>query len=172
MRYYQARKLLPIPNCGRGAFWHYPIELVERIRFIKGALELGFSLEAIRELLHLHDGTDHVSICKSVAITLEQIESALNDLSRTRKALGELSDACQHAASADPCPIIQTLAPSQRIPQSKQMIREHLYRSMRRGIQSDILTTRSRNALPITETELRLIAAAAIMGDRSNPNTG
>ena len=37
---------------------------------------------------------------------------------------------------------------------------------------TDILTMRSRKALPITETELRLIAAAAIMGDRSNPNTG
>ena len=37
VRYYQARKLLPIPNRGRSAFRHYPIELVERIRFIKRA---------------------------------------------------------------------------------------------------------------------------------------
>ena len=39
-------------------------------------------------------------------------------------------------------------------------------------VQVEILTTRSRNALPITDTELRLIAAAATMGDSSRPNSG
>lgn len=126
VRYYQARKLLPIPNRGRSAFRHYPIELVERIRFIKRAQELGFSLEEIRELLRLHDGTDRVSIRKIVATRLEQIESKLKDLTRMREALSGLIDACQHAASAEPCPIIQALAPRQQISQSKRSIREQL----------------------------------------------
>jgi DNA-binding transcriptional MerR regulator len=44
VRYYRVRKLLPIPTRGRGAFRHYPMELVERIRCIRRAQELGFSL--------------------------------------------------------------------------------------------------------------------------------
>jgi Hg(II)-responsive transcriptional regulator len=126
VRYYQARKLLPIPNRGRSAFRHYLIELVERIRFIKRAQELGFSLEEIRELLRLHDGTDRVSIRKIVATRLEQIESKLKDLTRMHEALSGLIDACRHAARAERCPIIQALAPRQQISQSKQSIREHL----------------------------------------------
>jgi MerR family mercuric resistance operon transcriptional regulator len=44
VRHYQVRKLLPIPTRGRGAFRHYPMELVEPSRFIRRAQELGFSL--------------------------------------------------------------------------------------------------------------------------------
>jgi len=43
VRYYQMRKLPPIPSGGGNAFRHYSIDLVERIRFIKRAQELGFS---------------------------------------------------------------------------------------------------------------------------------
>ena len=61
VRYYQARKLLPIPIPDRNTFRQYPAALVERIRFIKRAQELDFSLDEIRGLLRLHDGTDRVS---------------------------------------------------------------------------------------------------------------
>jgi len=42
IRYYQGRDLLPVPP-SEGAFRYYPLSLVERIRFIKRAQELGFS---------------------------------------------------------------------------------------------------------------------------------
>lgn len=116
VRYYQTRKLLPIPNRGSGAFRHYPSNLVERIRFIKRAQELGFSLDEIRELLRLNDGADRVSIRKIAAVRLEQIESKLKDLSRMRSALSGLIEACRQTPSAEPCPIIQALAPKRRAP--------------------------------------------------------
>ena len=61
IRYYQQRDLLPVPPAS-GAFRHYPMTLVARIRFIKRAQELGFSLDEISELLRLEDGTDRSSI--------------------------------------------------------------------------------------------------------------
>jgi Hg(II)-responsive transcriptional regulator len=124
VRYYQTRKLLPIPSRGKSAFRHYPVDLVERIRFIKRAQELGFSLEEIRELLRLNDGIDRVSIRKIVTIRLEQVESKLKDLIRMREALSGLIEACHHTGSADPCPIIEALAPRQRVGQSNQSVRE------------------------------------------------
>jgi len=50
VRYYQQRELLPIPAAS-GAFRQYPSDLVNRIRFVKRAQELGFSLAEINELL-------------------------------------------------------------------------------------------------------------------------
>ena len=114
VRYYQTRKLLPVPNRGRGAFRYYPSDLVERIRFIKRAQELGFSLDEIRELLRLNDGTDRVSIRKIATVRLEQIETKLKDLSRMRSALSGLIEACNQTPTGEPCPIIEALAPKQR----------------------------------------------------------
>jgi len=113
VRYYQTRKLLPIPRPA-GAFRYYPVELVQRIQFIKRAQELGFSLEEIRELLRLNDGVDRASIRKIARARLEQIETKLHELSRMRCALNGLIEDCQHSAESAPCPIIQTLTHPRR----------------------------------------------------------
>jgi Hg(II)-responsive transcriptional regulator len=113
IRYYQTRKLLPIPR-PVGAFRYYSAELVERIQFIKRAQELGFSLEEIRELLRLNDGVDRASIRKVARARLEQIEIKISELSRMRSALNDVIEDCQHCAGSVPCPIIQTLARPRR----------------------------------------------------------
>lgn len=108
IRYYQERELLPVPP-SEGAFRYYPLSLIERIRFIKRAQELGFSLDEVRELLQLEDGADRESIRKVAAHRLAQIESKLADLKRIRRALSELLRKCKHTRASLPCPIIGTL---------------------------------------------------------------
>ncbi|MEO8203211.1 MAG: MerR family transcriptional regulator, partial [Betaproteobacteria bacterium] len=61
VRYYQQRGLLPVPP-GNGGFRRYSPAAGERIRFVKRAQELGFSLDEVAELLRLEDGTDRASI--------------------------------------------------------------------------------------------------------------
>ena len=94
IRYYQDRQLLPVPPSD-GAFRYYPLSLVERVRFIKRAQELGFSLEEVRELLQLEDGA--------------QIEAKLADLKRMQRVLKDLLTECEHTAAGLPCPIIGTI---------------------------------------------------------------
>ncbi|HEX2541617.1 MAG TPA: MerR family DNA-binding protein [Caldimonas sp.] len=108
IRYYQDRKLLPVPPSD-GAFRHYPVTLVERIRFIKRAQELGFSLEEIRELLDLEDGADRSSIRRVAGDRLQQIEAKLADLRRMQRVLKEVLTQCEHTRADLPCPIIGTL---------------------------------------------------------------
>ena len=108
IRYYQDRKLLPVP-ASDGAFRYYPMSLVERIRFIKGAQELGFSLEEVRELLELEDGTDRRSIRRVAADRLSQIEAKLADLKRMQRVLKDLLIKCEHTQAGVPCPIIGTI---------------------------------------------------------------
>ncbi|MES2237165.1 MAG: MerR family DNA-binding protein [Pseudomonadota bacterium] len=115
IRYYQLRGLLPVPSAV-GAFRYYPVQLVERIRFIKRAQELGFSLDEITELLRLEDGTNRSSIRRIAADRLSQIEHKLTDLKRMRKVLKHLVAECEHTRADLPCPIIATLALSVSTP--------------------------------------------------------
>ncbi|MDP9043665.1 MAG: MerR family DNA-binding protein [Pseudomonadota bacterium] len=109
IRYYQARALLPIPP-RTGAFRHYPVRLVERIRFIKRAQELGFSLDEIAQLLALGEGVDRVAIRRLAGERLAQIERKLCDLRRMQKVLRHLLIDCEHTGAEKPCPIIETLS--------------------------------------------------------------
>jgi Hg(II)-responsive transcriptional regulator len=109
VRYYQQRKLLPTP-AARTGFRQYPAALVNRIRFVKRAQELGFSLDEIAGLLRLEDGTDRASIRHIAGARLGQIETKLADLRRMAQALSHLITACEHTGSNVPCPIIETLA--------------------------------------------------------------
>lgn len=111
IRYYQQRGLLPVPS-PIGAFRHYPMQLTARIRFIKRAQELGFSLDEITELLRLEDGADRHSIRRIAASRLGQIEQKLLDLKRLRKLLKHLVAECEHTRADLPCPIIASLANS------------------------------------------------------------
>lgn len=109
IRYYQQRALLPVPQTV-GAFRHYPAELVARIRFIKRAQELGFSLDEVTELLRLEDGAQRGSIRRIASDRLAQIEHKLTDLKRMHKVLKHLVSECEHTRADRPCPIIATLA--------------------------------------------------------------
>lgn len=109
IRYYQQRGLLPLP-AAVGAYRHYPVTLTARIRFIKRAQELGFSLDEIAGLLRLEDGIDRTSIREIAGDRLAQIELKLSDLRRMRSVLKHLVTECEHTASDLPCPIIATLA--------------------------------------------------------------
>ena len=113
VRYYQERRLLPIPR-RTGAFRYYSVQLVDRIKFIRRAQALGFSLDEISELLRLNDGADRPSIRRIAGARLEQIEAKLKELSRIRVVLKGLIEDCQHGSPSEPCPIIEALSPRAR----------------------------------------------------------
>ncbi len=108
IRYYQDRQLLPVPPSD-GAFRYYPPHLVKRIRFIKRAQELGFSLEEVRELLQLEDGADRFSIRRVAGERLAQIEAKLADLKQMQRVLKDLLTECEHTKAGLPCPIIGSI---------------------------------------------------------------
>ena len=108
VRYYQDRQLLPVPP-SQGAYRHYPARLVDRIRFIKRAQELGFALAEIAELLRLEDGTDRASIRRITGERLAQVEAKLADLRRMQRSLRHLVAECEHTGAELPCPIIESL---------------------------------------------------------------
>ena len=108
IRYYQRRSLLPMPIPTNG-YRAYPKNLVERIRFIKRAQELGFTLDEIATLLQLEDSDDRNAIRKVAADRLQQVEAKLVDLQKMQKMLSGLIHECESTEKAKACPIIFAL---------------------------------------------------------------
>jgi Hg(II)-responsive transcriptional regulator len=106
IRYYQRLGLLPTPVPSRNAFRHYSYEVVERIRFIKRAQDLGFSLEDIAALLQLNDGADRTRVRELAGMRLQHIREKIADLGRMESILSSLLFECEHAGHATSCPII------------------------------------------------------------------
>lgn len=110
VRYYQRRKLVPIPDKHNGAFRHYPQTLISRIRFIKRAQELGFTLDEIHTLISLQDGADRKALRAVANARLQQIHEKLENLQRMEQVLSKLIIDCEHTRRNVPCPIIAALA--------------------------------------------------------------
>jgi MerR family mercuric resistance operon transcriptional regulator len=109
IRYYERRKLVSQPGRGTGAYRRYTDRHVNRIRFIKRAQALGFSLEEIGTLLMLEDGADRRSIRRIAAARLEETRRRIADLQRIEGALAHLLHDCESHAKAPRCPIIAAI---------------------------------------------------------------
>lgn len=110
VRYYQRRNLLPTPASPGGAFRTYAPEQADRIRFIKRAQELGFSLEQVAALLQLEDGSDRQAVRQLAAEKLAYIRAKIVDLAKMEAVLAHLIHECEATGQASPCPIIGALA--------------------------------------------------------------
>ncbi|HSN17821.1 MAG TPA: MerR family DNA-binding protein [Gammaproteobacteria bacterium] len=109
VRYYQRLNLLPVPSTQGGAFRIYPPETAARIRFIKRAQDLGFSLREISGLLALQDGADRAAIRSIATERLSQIRVKLADLRRMERTLDHLIERCAATRGKHHCPIIAAL---------------------------------------------------------------
>lgn len=110
IRYYQRRGLLIEPPKPLGGHRRYAPEQVKRVRYIKRAQALGFTLTEIGALLAL----DAACICHGTralaARKLELIERKMADLAAMRHVLGGLVRQCDTGAGQTSCPIIDVLA--------------------------------------------------------------
>ncbi len=108
VRYYQRVGLVDEPVKPFGGFRIYPEETINRIRFIKRAQKLGFSLQDIAHLLKL--GNSHCDDVREQAETkLAQIEAQIKDLQSMRKTLKKLITECNAGNESGNCPIVQSL---------------------------------------------------------------
>ena len=109
IRYYQRRGLMPEPDRPVNGQRHYAVDAVRRVRFIKRAQVLGFTLEEIGGLLELDEAHACAETRELAAHKLEIIESKLDDLKAMRRALTALLRECDSGAAKGACPIIHAL---------------------------------------------------------------
>ena len=92
-----------------GAYRRYDDSHVARIRFIKRAQDLGFTLEEVEDLLRLQDGTDRRTIQRIAAKRLEQTRRRIADLRRMEKTLAHVLHECESESGKPHCPIIEAM---------------------------------------------------------------
>ncbi len=109
IRFYQRKGLLPEPDKPHRSIRRYGEADVTRVRFVKSAQRLGFSLDEIAELLRLEDGT-HCSEASSLAEhKLKDVRERMTDLARMEAVLTELVCACHARKGNISCPLIASL---------------------------------------------------------------
>ena len=112
VRFYEKAGLLSPPARTDANYRSYGPAHLQRLSFIRRARDLGFSLDAVRDLLALADDRD--KSCGAVdAIAsghLAEVERKIADLSAMREELGRVIGSCRHNTVAD-CKIIETLGP-------------------------------------------------------------
>lgn len=113
IRFYERKKLIRRPLRPRsGGFRHYPEETVGRIRFIRRAQELGFSLLEIGEFLALKaaPGTDCSQVRDRAKAKLGEVDAKIEHLQGIRAALQELISVCPGRGALRACTIMESLA--------------------------------------------------------------
>ena len=110
IRYYQRRGLMTEPDRPMNGQRRYAVDAVKRVRFIKRAQVLGFTLEEIGSLLELDEAHACVETRGLAAHKLEVIESKLADLKAMHKALTALLRECDTGTVKKAFPIIHALA--------------------------------------------------------------
>lgn len=109
IRFYQRKGLLPEPVKPYGSIRRYDETDVKRVRFVKSAQHLGFSLDEVAVLLRLEDGT-HCEEASSLAEhKLKDVRKKLADLARMETTLSDLVCACHAMKVHVSCPLIDSL---------------------------------------------------------------
>jgi Hg(II)-responsive transcriptional regulator len=109
IRYYQRIGLIELPEKPYGGMRSYDHEDLQRLRFIRRAQQLGFSLENIRELLEL-SSSDCERVEKLAVEKLSLVKAKLRQLRRIESILAMTVEQCSRRKGNQPCPIIEALS--------------------------------------------------------------
>lgn len=116
VRYYEREGLLEKPARTDAGYRQYPADAVARLRFIRQAKALGFSLREIKELLSLRVGAGRS--CGEVKARAERkitdVDRRIAQLKRVRQALSKLAAECSGRGPTSECPILEALEREER----------------------------------------------------------
>lgn len=110
VRYYERSGLLPEPPRRDSGYRIYQADTVKRLRFIRRAKMLGFTLPEIGELLALSAPRADVRKVKHAAqLKLELLDQKIAELERIRAGLRKLVAHCPGHGDSSDCPILNAL---------------------------------------------------------------
>ena len=112
VRYYEREGLLPKPHRWRdNNYRDFDDESLKRLRFIRSAKELGFTLREIRDLLDLRilPGQACDEVKPLIAEKLADVERRIEEMRRLRRVLRKLHAACERRPSDASCPVLWAL---------------------------------------------------------------
>ncbi len=111
VRFYERRGLLPRPPRSASGYRLFPVEAARRLRFIRRAQELGFSLKEVGELLSLRVSrrTTSAAIRARAEAKVVDLQERIRSLESMKKTLQKLTKVCDGCAPLAECPILDSL---------------------------------------------------------------
>lgn len=111
LRYYERRGLIPAPPRSAANYRRYPERTINRVRFVKHAQDLGFSLEEIKELLSLRAtrGAKSGEVKKRTEAKIVEVCNRIRGLERIRAALRHLASQCSGEGPIEECTILHAI---------------------------------------------------------------
>lgn len=111
IRFYERNGLINDPPRRASGYRQYPSDTVERIRFIKQAKELGFTLAEVEELLSLKvsPGKTCADVKRKADQKMSDVEAKIKQLGQIRRALQALTKQCTGRGPTSDCPILDAL---------------------------------------------------------------
>ncbi|HFK5777894.1 TPA: Zn(2+)-responsive transcriptional regulator [Enterobacter ludwigii] len=113
IRYYEKQQMIDYEVRTEGGFRLYTDHDLQRLRFIRYARQLGFTLDSIRELLSIRIDPEHHTCQESKSIVqarLDEVEARIQELQTMQRSLQRLNDACCGTAhSSIYCSILEAL---------------------------------------------------------------
>ncbi len=111
IRFYERKGLVPEPPRSLSGYREYSEEAVARVRFIRRAKDLGFTLREIRELLELRadDSVSCEMVRRRATAKIADIERRIRSLEAVRQALVRLAADCPASGAAGDCPILDAM---------------------------------------------------------------
>lgn len=111
VRYYERQGLVPKPPRTPAGYRMFPADSARRLRFIRRAQELGFTLREIRELLSLRVSprTTSAEIRERAEAKIADIQSKIRSLEAMKKTLRKLTNSCGGCGPIAECPILESL---------------------------------------------------------------
>jgi len=111
IRFYERQGLIAEPARRPSGYRDYPPAVIERVRFIKKAKELGFSLREIADLLFLRVDNDRTcsDVFDRATAKIGEIEERMRELERMKGALKSLASACTGTGPTGECPFLEAL---------------------------------------------------------------
>ncbi|MBK0003011.1 Zn(2+)-responsive transcriptional regulator [Erwinia sp. S38] len=123
IRFYEKQQMMEHEIRTEGGFRLYSDNDLQRLRFIRYGRQLGFTLEAIRELLSIRVDPEHHTCQESKTIVqkrLTEVEAMIAELQHMQRSLKRLNDACCGTAhSSVYCSILEALEKGAMTPVAK-----------------------------------------------------
>jgi MerR family transcriptional regulator, copper efflux regulator len=116
VRYYERRKLLPPTSRMPSGYRLYSDEALRRLRFIRNAQALGFTLREVAGLLNLRvsSATRCGDVKRKAQAKLMGVNEKVRDLQALARALRSLIETCQAGQPTARCPILHALEGERR----------------------------------------------------------